>query len=269
MWPWMSWSLAPQAPYRRPSRAGIVVAALAVLLAASGVYLLSRTHHRPRPVTATTAKPAQPAQPVEPTVRGDGSPRRAAPGEVDLSGVSWRDFHGIRLPYSRANGPAGSHGGRVWGFADTAGGAVFAAVHIGVRANAQWGPHIYGPTVRDQIDGPDKSTLLDQLDSAYAQLADGAGDSSGGPIGRAYAVEEGFRVESFSPGAATVDVVTAGPGNDGTTVRAATRIQLLWRDHDWRVLAPPGGDWGASAHVVGSLDGYQAFGDQSDEQGGS
>lgn len=265
---WMSWSLTPQAPHRRPGRAEIVVAVVAVVvLAAAGAYLIPRTHHRPRPATTATTRPARsPVQGVP--------PRQGVRGGVDLSGVSWRDFHGVRLPYSRANGPAGSDGGRAWGFADTAGGAVFAAVHIGVRANAQWGPGIYGPTVRDQIDGPDKSTLLDQLDSAYAQLADGAGDSSGGPVGRAYAVEEGFRVESFSPGAATVDVVTAGPGNDGTTVRAATRIQLTWRGSgrggDWHVLAPPGGDWGASAHVItsatNSLDGYRSFGDQ---QGGA
>ncbi|HEY3684793.1 MAG TPA: hypothetical protein VGL93_17285 [Streptosporangiaceae bacterium] len=156
-------------------------------------------------------------------------------------------------------------GDRAWGFADTAGGAVFAAVHVGVRANAQWGPGVFGPTIKDQVDGTDKPAFLDAVASSYEDLASKAGVAPGAPVGRAYAVEEGFRVESFTPDAATVDVVTAGPGQDGTTVRVATRIQLIRRDRDWRVLAPPGGDWGASAHTVATLDGYRSFGD---EQGG-
>lgn len=254
-----SWTLTPQSPHGRPRWAEVVVAVAALALVAGGVYLLSRTHQRSHSTTAT-------ARPARPTVRRTVPPRRVAPGEVDLSGVSWRDFHGVQLPYSHANGPAEVGGNRAWGFADSAGGAVFAAVHIGVRANAQWGPDIFEPTIRYQVDGPDKAVLLDQLGLAYQQLADKAGVSGGGPVGRAYAVEEGFRVESFSRDAATVDVVTAGPGSDGTTVRTATRIQLVWHDQDWRVLAPPGGDWGSSAHLVGSLDGYQRFGN---EQGGS
>ena len=253
-----SWTLTPQAPRRRPTRAGIIGLVVATLLIGIAAYAIAHAHHRPRPAveTAPTAHPG----------RATTSPNR-----VELAGVRWRDFHGVRLPYSGENGPNATSGGRARGFSDSAGGAVFAAVHIGVRANAQWGPEIYGPTVRDQIDGPDKTALLDQLDSTYEELADQAGVASGRPVGRAYAIEKGFRVESFSPDAATVDIVTAGPGDDGSTVRVATRIQLARRDHDWRVLAPPGGDWGSSAHVIGSLDGYRSFGDQqpTDGQGDS
>lgn len=248
-----SWTLTPQAPRRRPTRAGMIALIVAALVIGIAAYTIAHAYHRPRPAVGK-APTAAPGHAATPSTR------------VDLSGVRWRDFYGIRLPYSRENGPSTRSGGLARGFPDSSGGAVFAAVHIGVRANAQWGPAIYGPAVRDQIDGPDKAALLDQLDSAYEQLADKAGTASGQPVGRAYAVEEGFRVESFSPDAATVDIVTAGPGNDGSTVRVATRIQLTWRDHDWHVLAPPGGDWGASAHVIDSLDGYRSFGD---EQGGS
>jgi hypothetical protein len=125
---------------------------------------------------------------------------------------------------------------------------------------------VFDPTIQDQVDGPDKATLLAETEASYEDLAGKAGVTPGAPVGRAYAVEEGFRVESFSRDAATVDVVTAGPADDGTTVRVATRIQVVWRDNDWRVLAPPGGDWGSSAQTVSSVDGYQSFGD---EQGDS
>ena len=53
------------------------------------------------------------------------------------------------------------HGRLAWGFADTPLGALLAAVNIGVRANAQWGPGAFGPTIRDQVvSGPAVTALL-------------------------------------------------------------------------------------------------------------
>ena len=56
-----------------------------------------------------------------------------------------------------------------------------------------------------------------------------------------------------------VDIVTEGPGTSGGTVLAATRIEVIWRGGDWRVVAPPGGDWGNAATRVTSLTGYTTF----------
>jgi hypothetical protein len=56
-----------------------------------------------------------------------------------------------------------------------------------------------------------------------------------------------------------VDVVTEGPGTSGSTVLAVTRIEVLWRHGDWRLVAPPGGDWANSATPLSSLTGYTAF----------
>lgn len=247
-----TWNLTPQAPRRRPGRMTVVIIVATALLMVATAYLLSSTH----PDARRNGHPTPTAHPATPAPTGH---------EVDLSGLTWRDFHGIRLPYSRANGPAHTSHTCARGFSDTAGGAVFAAVHIGVRANAQWGPSVFEPTIHHQVDGPDKQALLNQTTSAYENLAAKADIPDGAPIGRAYAVEEAFRVEAFTPQAATVDIVTAGPGDDGTTARAASRIQLTWGHDDWRVLAPPGGDWGATAHTVDDIDGYRPFGD---EQGG-
>jgi hypothetical protein len=79
------------------------------------------------------------------------------------------------------------------------------------------------------------------------------------PVARAYAVEEAFRFDGYTADDATVDIVSAGPGDNGTTVRAATRIEVEWLSGDWRVVAPPGGDWGNSAIPVTSLSGYTTF----------
>jgi hypothetical protein len=64
---------------------------------------------------------------------------------------------------------------------------------------------------------------------------------------------------AYTPADATVDIVTEGPGSGGTTVRTATRIEVVWLRGDWRVVAPPGGDWANSATVISSLTGYTTF----------
>jgi hypothetical protein len=41
-----------------------------------------------------------------------------------------------------------------------------------------------------------------------------------------------------------------------------TRIRVVWRHSDWRVVAPPAGDWARSATVISSLTGYTVFANQ-------
>ena len=59
--------------------------------------------------------------------------------------------------------------------------------------------------------------------------------------------------------AADVHYEVAGPGSQGETVRAVTRIEVVWDAGDWRAIAPPGGDWGNSAARLSSLAGYTNF----------
>jgi hypothetical protein len=177
---------------------------------------------------------------------------------VDLEGLTWADFHGIELPTSAQDGPADTSGGLASGFTDSPRGALLAAVNIGVRTAWQWGPAIFGPTIERQVTGPGTSALLQAQQAAYAQAQAGPSPESV-PVQRAYAVEEAFRFDGYTPDDATVDVVSAGPGDNGATVRAATRIEVEWISGDWRVVAPPGGDWGNSAIPVASLSGYTIF----------
>jgi hypothetical protein len=175
------------------------------------------------------------------------------------AGLSWVDFYGIQLPVSAHDGPRHQHHGIAWGFTDTPRGALLAAVNIGVRTAAQWGPNIYGPTIGDQVTGPDKAALLAADASDYAALRAATGVRDGRPAGRGYAAEAGYRFIAYTPAAATVDIVSQGPGTSGTSVLAATRLQVLWQHGDWRLLAPPGGDWASSATAITSLAGYTAF----------
>jgi hypothetical protein len=174
-------------------------------------------------------------------------------------GVAWADFHGIALPVSVQAGPHHTGGGLAWGFHDTPRGALLAAVNIGVRTAALWGPSIYAPTINRQVTGPGKAALLKADTSDYAALRAAAHVQAGQPAGRAYAAETAYRFTIWSPGRAVVDIVSEGPGTSGGTVLAATRIEVIWRGGDWRVVAPPGGDWGNAATRVTSLSGYTTF----------
>lgn len=185
-----------------------------------------------------------------PTSAPPPRPRPSGGGPVDVTSLRWRDFHGIALPYTPQAGPRRRDGDLASGYADTRTGAVVAALNIAVRANAQWGPGVFVPTIRRQVVGVDRPALLNGCRSDYQHMAGRAGVSGGDPIGRGYAVEAGYRFVSYSPQAATVDVLTTGPGSDGGTARAATRIQTVWRSGDWRVVAPSGGDWGNTAAAV-------------------
>jgi hypothetical protein len=180
----------------------------------------------------------------------------AAP-TVLFAGMAWRDYHGVALPYSATDGPRNTSGDLASGFARTPSGALLAAMHVAVRGNAQWGPKVFEPTILKQVIGPDTSALLAATRQLYVKrrgkLKDGAA------LGRAYVVLEGFRWQGYSPDAASLDLVSAGPGDSDMTVRAVTRIQLQWQDNDWRVIAPPGGTWGGAAASITSADGYVRF----------
>ncbi|MEU8804901.1 hypothetical protein [Spirillospora sp. NPDC048819] len=174
--------------------------------------------------------------------------------QVSFAGVAWRDYHGVLLPYSGAAGPGDVGDDRAAGFARTPLGALLAAVHIAVRANARWGPKVFEPTIDEQVIGPDAEALLASTRQAYEELRGDRPD--GAALGRGYVVLEGFRWQGYSPQVASVDLVSAGPGDSDVTARAVTRIQLRWQDGDWRVVGPPGGAWSGAASAIESLDGY-------------
>jgi hypothetical protein len=180
-------------------------------------------------------------------------------GSAIRTGLRWTDFHGIQLPTSTAAGPHYTRGGLAWGFADTEQGALLAAINIAVRTAAQWGPDIYQPTIHHQVTGPDAAALLKADASGYAALRAATHVRPGQPTGRGYAVEAGFRFVAYTPADATADIVTEGPGRGGSTVRTATRVEVVWLRGDWRVVAPSGGDWANSATAISSLTGYSTF----------
>ena len=178
---------------------------------------------------------------------------------MSLQGLRWSEFYGIELPSSVQAGPYDTRGGLAAGFAHSPLGALLAAVNIGVRANAQWGPAIFGPEIRRHVTGPGAAVLLAGCQAAYAQASLSEGVTGGRPLGDVDVAEEAFRWVAYTPASAVINLVSAGPGSQGTTVRASTRLQVLWDRTDWVLVAPPGGSWPGSASVLSSLAGYTVF----------
>ena len=228
-------------------------AAAAVIFLGTGLAfaLTGRPPASPRPAAMATASPAGAA--------GSGSQGQPQVPRVSLDSVRWSSFYGVELPVSAQAGPYDTSAGVAAGFAHTPLGALLAAVNIGVRANAQWGPRIFTTVIRGQVTGPDAAALLTGCQAAYDQAAQSDGVTGGQPLGDVDAAEEAFRWVAYTPASAVIDLVSAGPGSQGTTVRASTRLQVLWDRTDWVLVAPPGGSWPGSASVLSSLAGYTVF----------
>ncbi len=178
---------------------------------------------------------------------------------VSLASVRWSGFYGVQLPVSAQAGPYDTRGGIAAGFAHTPLGALLAAVNIGVRANAQWGPRIFGAVIRGQVTGPDAAALLAGCQAVYDQAAQSGQVAGGQPLGTVDVTEQAFRWITYTPAAAILDLVSAGPGGNGATVRASVQMEVVWDGGGWKVVAPPGGDWGNSAAELSSLAGYTTF----------
>lgn len=238
--------------YRRRRRTLMAIVTLA-LISAAAVLL----HAHPRQNTHKIASKPR-AIHAHHTNRGPRAGTESSPADAG-QGLSWVNFHGIELPISPHDGPRDTSHGLAQGFTDTPRGALLAAINIGVRTAALWGPAIYTPTITHQVTGPDAAALLNSDTSNYKGLRAMTHVQAGQAAGRGYAVEAAYRFDAWTPAGAAVDVVSEGPGSGGSTVLAVTRIEVVWQRGDWRVVAPPGGDWASSAASVSSLTGYIAF----------
>jgi hypothetical protein len=250
--PWC-WCWQCRVRRRRRFKVGLAILVALVALAA---HESNQSHHTtPAPVRTTPAPRRSPAERERRALATSPAALESDAGQ----GLTWFSFHGMRLPSSATAGPRDTGGGLASGFADTPRGALLAAINIGVRTAAQWGSAIFVPTIAQQVTGSAASALLHAEETAYAQLRATAHVRAGQPAGRGYAAEDGYRFAAWSPAAATVDVLTVGPTTNGATVLAATRVQVVWRRGDWRVVAPPGGNWANAATAISSPVGYMIF----------
>ena len=69
--------------------------------------------------------------------------------------------------------------------------------------------------IRGQVTGPDAAALLAGCQAAYDQAAQSDGVTGGQPLGTVDVTEQAFRWITYTPAAAILDLVSAGPGGSG------------------------------------------------------
>jgi hypothetical protein len=165
-------------------------------------------------------------------------------GDVLAGGqVTWIASCGVELPVSARYGPRHRDGGRAAGFAREPGGAVLAALHLVVRVSPQTGPYVFIPTVQEQVTGPDTGRFAYEIHTQYEQLHTAAGVPYGQPLCPIYGRLAGFVLDSYHDRAASLRLLIEAPGPQGAPQLAAVLVQVSWVDGDWRLVAPPRGDW--------------------------
>ncbi|MBO0803329.1 MAG: hypothetical protein J2P25_09700, partial [Nocardiopsaceae bacterium] len=137
------------------------------------------------------------------------------------------------------------------GFARTAAGALVAAVNITARTSWQFGPGVFGPTIEQQVTGPEAMALLQYDEATYER------DAGQLPEINVRTQFLAYRMDSYTAGRATVSLVQGATGSGGASICAVTTVSERWLDGDWRVVAPAGGDWTASQ--IPSPAGYTPF----------
>ncbi|WP_322751402.1 MULTISPECIES: hypothetical protein, partial [unclassified Frankia] len=177
---------------------------------------------------------------VAPTASSPVLPDPGLP-TLDFSDLTWADFHGFALPVSPSAGPRQRADDRASGFAHTPLGATLAAVNITFRIGSSVSPAVFEPTIAEQTTGTDQPALVAQTrrdaadEGVPARLTGRLPD----PVFRF----AGVRFDAVTPDRIVLYVATAADQPTGTTVYAAGRAEVRWERGDWRVVAPPGGNW--------------------------
>ena len=201
--------------------------------------------------------------PSSPPPRASASRPAGHPQAAGASGVVWEDFAGLDLPISSTAGPHLHAAGRAAGFEHSPTGAAFAAVHLLVRTFPFAGSAVFTPTIADQVDGPDAAALARLTRDAYAQVARTGGAKDGEPLRSEGGWVAGYRLDQPATDTAdnaaanskrTVRVLIRQVGEAGADGFTEYRVQLVWRDDDWRIIAPPWGDWRSAAVALSSAD---------------
>ena len=99
--------------------------------------------------------------------------------------------------------------------------------------------------------GPDAMTMLQDNIATYDQ---DAAQLSQITVRTRF---DAYTIAAYAPGDDMVSLVQGATGPSGASVYAVTTIEVRWLDGDWRVVAPPSGQWTASQ--IPSPAGYTPF----------
>jgi hypothetical protein len=182
-----------------------------------------------------------------------GQPASDAP-TASTRDVRWEQVGGVALPVSATHGPRIETHGRASGYSRSEKGAALAAAQVLMRTSATSGSDVFLPVIASQVTGANvaafQATTLQQYEALRAQTAVASGAAIPGGDARIL----GYRIARYgdNAGAATVEVVVASTSRGAAAGLVSFAVSLQWSYDDWRVLAPPDGDWGSVATQLGT-----------------
>lgn len=159
------------------------------------------------------------------------------------TGVRWKLYRGVALPYSAQAGPTRIDGEIVGGFAHTPTGALLAATHAGYRYRMASDSSWRAVTKAMVQPGPGRDAWV-RLRSKYT-----LGEAPSGPNMLQMA---GFRFVTYTPDLAVMQVATRGK----TGVIQMTTSTVAWDGDDWKLVLQPDGSESPTAQRLSSLDGF-------------
>lgn len=228
-------------PWTRP---GFVAAAgfLAAVLVAAVVIAVWPSDDGP---DATTAPPPVPAG-TSPT--GGDTPLPTAIPSKPPTDVTWQLVGQKAVPVSRSAGPRSVRDGVAAGYARTPNGALVAAAQLSARSGHSTGRDSWEPTITRQfVPGADRDQLLASLRAAPAATP-APGELS--PLA-------GYVYQAYTPDTAVIGLVYR---SSGAATYHVTTTTMMWRDGDWKMVAPPGGSWLSVNRQALDLTGVTAWG---------
>jgi hypothetical protein len=230
---------------RSPALVAAIAAAAALAITAVIVLLILQDDRDPAVAPSATGPGTTAAESTSGPPAAAATPPTAAP-----PGVTWALVGQAAVPASASEGPARLSGCVASGFAHTPTGALIAAAQISTRSGYSAGRSCWEPTITGQFTtSADREALLTRLKDADAQGQPGAAP---GELAQLVA----FRFMSYTASTAVVGLIRRSPQGG----LAQTTLTLTWVDGDWKLVAPPGGQWPTLTTTVANLAGSVAWG---------
>ncbi len=224
-------------------------AALIVVVALIVVFTVGGGQSHPAAQPNTTAGPTQtsppgsaPANPATTGVRAPNDPQylTAAP-----AGVNFQVVHGLQLPFSPVDGPLRIDGPVAAGYSHTPQGAALAAVQLVARL-------LYAPDYQQVV--KEQSVIPSPVQSQFVAYRNSRAQASAPDLAATVARTVAFKVDSFTPDQATIDVAFPNVnGAPGTYVTGPYTVD--WSGGDWKITDSSN----SPSTTVTSLPGYTTW----------
>lgn len=161
------------------------------------------------------------------------------------SGITWRIYQTVALPYSPTYGPQHVNGDIARCYAHDPTGALIAATQLSARLVASPSTDV---AMQQVVPGPGRTAFIAKDSQALK-------NQQGGNTPGEFAQFAGFKFVTYTPATAVVELVTQG-SNGGYEAAAVT---VSWTDGDWKLVLQPDGSTSPNAFPVASLAGFAGW----------